>query len=141
MLETEPQLIETYVRTGKAKLVFRHMLDFNHSLWASEAAECAGAQGQFWPMHHILYEKQGEWPAAADPGQTFSGYAQSLGLDTTAFDQCYSSHQFADQVQADDAAVKAAGVRVRPTFDINQRRVEGALPFAQFQQVIDAALQ
>lgn len=141
MLETEPQIVEAYVKTGRAKLVFRHILDFSRSQAASEAAECAGAQGRFWAMHHILYEKQGEWASAGDMSQTFIGYAASLGLDTAAFGQCYDSHQFAEKVRADDAAAKAAGIRTRPTFDVNGRRVEGALPFAQFRRVIDAALE
>jgi len=141
VLETEPQIIEAYVKTGKATLVFRHILDFSRSQAASEAAECAGVQGGFWAMHHILYEKQREWASASDAGRTFIGYAESLGLDTAAFGQCYDSHRFAEKVRADNAAAKADGVRTRPTFDINGRRVEGALPFAQFQQVIDAALK
>ncbi len=141
MLETEPQIIEAYVKTGKAKLVFRHILDFSRSQAASEAAECAGEQGRFWAMHRILYEKQREWASASNVSQTFVGYAESLSLDTIAFGRCYDSHRFAEKVKADNAAAKAGGVRTRPTFDINGRRVEGALPFVQFQQVIDAALK
>ena len=27
------------------------------------AAECAGAQGKFWEMHDLLFERQDEWAA------------------------------------------------------------------------------
>ena len=29
-----------------------------HALMAAQAAECAGGQGQFWPMHDLLFENQ-----------------------------------------------------------------------------------
>jgi len=41
--------------------VFRHMpLTQIHPMaqLAAEAAEAAGAQGQFWPMHDLIYEHQ-----------------------------------------------------------------------------------
>lgn len=35
---------------------------------AHVAAECAGAQGRFWEMHDLLYERQEEWADLPDPG-------------------------------------------------------------------------
>ena len=32
------------------------------------AAECAGAQGKFWEMHDLLYEKQVEWSRLPNAG-------------------------------------------------------------------------
>jgi protein-disulfide isomerase len=44
-------------------------------------------------------------------------------------------------VQAQDAARRAAGIRVRPTFELNGQRIQGAIDFATFQQFIDRALR
>ena len=39
---------------GQAPLAELHP----HALTAAEAAEAAGAQGKFWPMHDLLFENQ-----------------------------------------------------------------------------------
>ena len=48
------------------RLVFRHFPQnsvHKHASVAAQAAEAAGAQGKFWPMHATLYENQ----AALEP--------------------------------------------------------------------------
>src|SRR5438105_11520846 len=46
---------------GRIRLVWRHFpLEevHPHALLAAEAAEAAGEQGKFWPMHDLLFENQ-----------------------------------------------------------------------------------
>lgn len=140
-METEPQIKKTYVETGKVKLVFRHLLQLGAgSIRTAEASECAGDQSSFWPMHDMLYARQDEVYAAADLDATLTQFAQDLSLDTAAFAACMQSHKYLAAVQADYQAAQRAGVRFRPSFDINGARLTGALPFSAFQQQIDAAL-
>lgn len=140
MLGTERQIIENYVKTGKVKLVFWHILDFGPpSQAASEAAECAGEQGHFWEMHRVLFENQGQmW---RNPRQTAVELARQVpGLDLDRFQSCMAEGRYATRVQADDRARRELGVRFRPTFDINGRRVPGAVPYEQMSQILDEAL-
>ena len=51
-----------------------------HALAAAEAAEAAAAQGRFWPMHGILFERQN-----ALEDEDLISYAQALGLDVRRF--------------------------------------------------------
>ena len=142
MLETEPKIVANYVTTGKVKLVFHHITDFANSLQASQAAECAGDQGKFWPMHAILYRQQPQVAAANNPTVVFQQFAQSLSLDMGMFTQCLSSGKYAEKVRKDDAAAKASGVRVRPTFQFsNGRRIQGAVPYDTFKSILDEALK
>lgn len=141
MLRTEPALIEAYVRTGQAKLQFWHILDHaNASVQASMAAECAGEQGAFWRMHDALFENQEQlW--GADP-ETHVGLAANLGLDAEAFRQCMAGG-VKEKVIAIDRQAKAAGVRIRPTFDIStaggaSQRLQGSPPIDQWQALLDA---
>lgn len=141
MLETEPQIVKTYVTTGKVKLVYRHLLQLGEgSVRTAEASECAGDQAAFWPMHDMLYARQDAVYAAADLDATLTQFAQDLALDTTVFAGCMQSHAHLAAVQADYQAAQRDGVRFRPTFDINGARLTGGLPFSVFQQRIDAAL-
>ena len=53
------QLVEE--SDGRVRLVFRHFPlagNHPHALTAALAAEAAGAQGAFWPMHDLLFARQ-----------------------------------------------------------------------------------
>jgi protein-disulfide isomerase len=140
-VEIEPKIVESYITTGKVKLVFHHLLQLGPgSVRTAEAAECAADQGKFWPMHDMLYVRQDEVFRTSDLDSTLVGFGRDLGLDTVAFADCLQSHMHLAAVQAADQAAQAAGVRFRPTIDINGVRLTGALPFATYQKAIDAAL-
>jgi protein-disulfide isomerase len=142
-VETEPTIIAEYITSGKVKLVYRHLLQIGEgSVVTAEASECAADQGQFWPMRKMLYTRQDEVYAATDLAVAMAGFAQDLGLDTTAFDTCMQEHKHLTAVQADHSAAQAEGVRSRPVFDIEPggQRIIGAQPFASFQRLLDTAI-
>ena len=140
-METEPQLIEQYIATGKVKLIYRHLLQLGDgSVRTAEASECAADQSKFWQMRATLYAKQNLVYAADNLDTTLTGFARELGLDTNTFDSCMQSHTHLQFVQDDYNAAKRDGVQYRPVFDINGTRITGAQPVAVFQQQIVAAL-
>jgi Thioredoxin/Protein of unknown function with PCYCGC motif len=56
----QPQLDQSVLADGKARLVFRNMAFLGQeSVWAAEAAECAGDQGRYWDSHDVLFASQG----------------------------------------------------------------------------------
>src|SRR2546428_4360870 len=64
---------------GKVQFVFRHFpLSEEHprAQHAAEVAEAAAAQGKFWEMHDLLYQRQ-----AALADEELLRYARELGLD------------------------------------------------------------
>jgi protein-disulfide isomerase len=136
-VETEPQLIDQYVKTGKAKLIYRHLLQLGDASKAlAEASECAGTQGKFWEMREEIYRRQDQLFSAT----SFAGVQPllaELGLDEAQFQQCMEQHQFEQQVESDYAAAQQEGVRSRPVLDINGTRIIGAQRFDAFQQILD----
>ena len=57
--ETRPLIIENYVETGKANLVFIDMPFLGRdSTPASEATYCADDQGKYWEYHSMLFTYQ-----------------------------------------------------------------------------------
>lgn len=137
-METEPQIIDSYIKTGKARLIYRHLLQLGEpTVRASEASECAADQDKFWEMRDLLYRSQSDLYNASDLDATLAGLAGQLGLDQEQFASCMSARTHLDQVQADFRAAQTEGIRSRPSFIINGRRLVGALPFEQFQQVIE----
>lgn len=139
--ETYPAIEREYVRTGKVlfKYVPFVMGMFPNGQEAARAAECAAEQGRFWPMHDRLYARQAEWKRAGDPAVPIGSYVDSLGLDRARFGACYARGEHARTRRANDIA-RAIGVRVTPSFIVDERPIEGALPLADFRRVIDAAL-
>ena len=85
--DAERQIIENYVKTGKAKFVFKHYAFLGQeSVWASEAAECANEQGKFWEYHNWLYDNQApESNLAYYSKANLIKYAGKVGLDTNKF--------------------------------------------------------
>jgi protein-disulfide isomerase len=132
------QILSTY--PDDVKMIFKDFpLSFHaQATPAAEAAECAGAQEWFWEYHDILFERQSEWASSGRPA--FNSYAEELGLDMDAFNNCVDSRQFRENVVADFQEGQAAGVRGTPAFFINGKMVSGAQPFSAFQTEIDAAL-
>ena len=56
---TEPLINETYIQTGQAALVFKHLPNRGFdSMGAHLAAQCTNEQEKFWQFHQLLYENQ-----------------------------------------------------------------------------------
>lgn len=140
-METEPKIIEAYIATGKAKLIYRHLLQLGEGTTrTAEASECAADQGKFWEMRNLLYERQSDLYATNNLEGALIVFARELSLDEDPFNSCMSSRKHLEAVRADYLDAQAAGVRSRPTIDINGVRIVGAQPFEVFQRTIDKAL-
>jgi protein-disulfide isomerase len=144
VLQTLPQLIETYVDSGLVRYVFKDFPLPSHAnaQMAAEGARCAGVQDAYWEMHHRLFQSQAEWSRQSQEGflTTLTSYAQDLGLDEVAFGLCLESGQFDAQVREDVWEGQQAGVRGTPSFLINGQHLVGAYPFEDFQRLIEAEL-
>jgi protein-disulfide isomerase len=81
---------------------------------AAEAAEAAGVQDRFWPMHDLLYENQRH---LAD--EDLLRYAGQLGLDVDSFGHDLAEHVHAARVHNDFMSGVRSGVNGTPTFYIN----------------------
>jgi protein-disulfide isomerase len=124
-------------RGHRVRLVFRHFplrQMHPHAQHAAEAAEAAAAQGRFWEMHDLLYERQ---EALAD--DDLVGYADELGLDVGRFQAELWKHVYADRIREDFMGGVRSGVNGTPTFFINGRRHDGAWDLHSLSQAIDGA--
>ncbi|NWF78454.1 MAG: thioredoxin domain-containing protein [Chloroflexi bacterium] len=139
MLETEPQIVDQYIRPGTVRLVYRHLLQLGErSELLAEAAECAADQDRFWELRRAIYARYNQLY-----GDTLAGVeaaASEIGADPQALRACLDAATHEAAVRADDAAASAEGVRSRPVFVIGEQRIIGAQPFATFQELLDRAL-
>lgn len=110
-------------------------------MWAGAASECANEQGQFWAYHDYLFDHwQGENSGAFSKDK-LKQYAVELKLDTAKFNECVDSGRMEKVVQQSVAFARQLGISSTPTFAINGKPVQGALPFEEFQKMIEQAQQ
>jgi predicted DsbA family dithiol-disulfide isomerase len=67
-------------------------------------------------------------------------YAQDVGLDLAAFEQCFHSGKYQATVQQDVEEGGRFGVTGTPVFFINGRLLSGAQPLERFVQMIEDEL-
>lgn len=147
---TERQLVETYVATGKVYFIYRSFGLFigPESQAAAEASYCAGDQGQFWQYHDLLFANQTGENVGDFTDRKLLAFADSLGLDMGEFRECFNGGKYSDAVRQDGADALAAGIQATPSFvltytvngETKTRLIEGAQSFEFFQQEIEAAL-
>ena len=123
----------------QVRLVFRHFpLEgvHPHALRAAEAAECAGGQGRFWPMHDLLFENQ----LHLDPAHIFD-YARRLGLDIARFTAEMDDEVYLQRIREHQESGNASGVRATPTFFLNDRIFDVSYGLQGLLDAVGAALR
>jgi protein-disulfide isomerase len=134
-LQTEPQIEQNYVATGKVKIV-AHYFGFNTATQTvAVGAMCAAQQGKYWQFNNLLFANQSVLTLSV-----LSAFAQQAGLNVSDFNQCVQSPANLAKVQESTNQAYAAGLQGTPTFFINGQKVEGALPYDQFSTIINQAL-
>lgn len=120
------------------RLVYRHFpLVEVHPLatTAAEAAEFAGSQGAFWPMHQSIFANQQRLSASL-----LVALAAQLKLSPVALRDAIASRIFAPKVQADFLGGVRSGVNGTPTFFVNGIRHDSPYGFADLPSAINQAV-
>ena len=144
---TRDTLIDNYIETGKAKLIFVDLPFLGRdSPRAAQASYCAEDQGQYWEYHTMLYTFQDGHPDSgwADRNR-LNSFAFSLDMNIDEFNECMDSSKYKKRVKANyDEAVKN-GVQSTPTFiiiseDGKKEQFSGAQPYSVFSATIESML-
>jgi protein-disulfide isomerase len=126
-LKTQPELDKRFVDTGEVRWVVKHFPLGIHprAPAAAAAAQCAGDQDKFWPMHRLLFERQEQWSTGGDPDVALTAIAADLGLETGRFNACLKGRQALEPAVRDLYDGQGIGVRSVPSFVVFQ----GGAPF------------
>ena len=110
-------------RVGRdVRFVYRHFPlaeAHPHAVVAAEAAEAAGAQRKFWPMHDTLLENQDALEV-----EDLTGYAELLRLDVPRFSYELETHTHQEKVKSDFRSGVRSGVNGTPTFYVDGVRYD-----------------
>lgn len=130
------ELMEEY--PDQIKLVYRDypLSGGQGGLEPSIAANCAGEQDKYWPMHDELMRNSNY----SEVG--INAYATKIGLDMEAFAACQADPgKQAQEIMKDFQDGGEAGVNGTPAFFINGVFLNGAQPKEQFVAVIERELE
>ena len=144
-LDSFGELKKNYIDTGKLRYVVRDFpLSFHgNAMKAAQAAHCAGAQGQYWPMRNALISNQSNLSQDA-----LWGYAQGLKLDMARFRTCLASDNYVAEIQRSMEDASSIDISGTPSFVLGKSvpdgvagvKLEGALPYAAFEAKIKELL-
>lgn len=137
--KTFPEIREKYIKTGKARLVFREFAYDPRATAGYMLARCV-PEDRYFPMIQVLFEKQMEWVGAADALPPLKQIASMAGLDGKAVEECLKNQSVLDEVNSSFKRGKEFGVTSTPTFFINGKKYEGALSVEEMSSVIDSFL-
>ncbi len=138
----EDQVMKQY--GDRVRLVYKNFPLSNIHPWADNAAlaaACARRQSPeaFWKLYDFFFQNQGSLRADIVKSKA-AGVVKTAGADEAAFNACFDTQAALDSVKADQTEAESLGVRSTPTFFINGRKLEGAVPFDNFKSVLDQAL-
>lgn len=125
--------------SGRIRFAYRHFpLEevHPHALQAAEAAECAGAQGRFWPMHDLLFENQ--------PRLSLShlrGYAKQLELDLSRYLVEMHDRVYLQRIREHMQSGHESGVRATPTFFVDRQIQDVSFGMGALFDAVESALK
>jgi protein-disulfide isomerase len=124
---------------GRIRFIYRHFpLEevHPHALQAAEAAESAGAQGKFWPMHDLLFDNQ---PHLKLP--QLHSYAEELQLDIGRYDAEMDDHLYLQRIREHMQSGRESGARHTPTFFVDGRIQDVSFGLRSLFDAVDATLR
>ena len=124
---------------GRIRFVYRHFpLEEVHpqALQAAEAAESAGGQGKFWPMHDLLFDNQ---PHLRLP--QLQSYAEKLQIDIVRYAAEMDDHRYLQRIREHMQSGRESGVRHTPTFFVDGSIQDVSFGLRSLFDAVDAALR
>lgn len=151
--QTDKQIRDEYISTGKAYLVFRDFpLEFHDPMATTEAiaAECVhelGGNTKYFEYHDLLFTNTTSNGNGLEKAKLYD-YAAQIGIDRGKFTECLDSQKYKDEVTKDIQAGTKSGITGTPGFIIGKvengkvtgKFINGAYPYDTFKKILDEQL-
>jgi protein-disulfide isomerase len=143
---TRADVIDNYIETGKAKLVFLDLPFLGRdSIIAAQATYCAEDQGKYWEYHTLLYNFQEEIDNGWASKDRLIAFAFNLDMDVAEFTSCMDVTKYGKRVKANYDEAVNQGAQATPTFILispngDTKKISGAQPYPVFSKIIESML-
>lgn len=135
----KPQIVSEYVASGAVRFEYRdYAFRGPEAVRAAEAAACAADQDAYWRYHDTLFLNQSGANSFTDA--RLKQMAETLALDTGAFNSCLDGGEKRTAVEASIAEAQSQGIDSTPTLFIDGAEFADWHDFNAVKQAIDNAL-
>jgi protein-disulfide isomerase len=145
---TEHQIYEKYVMTGKVNIIFKdYTIIGQDSVRAAHAAHCASEQGKFWEYHNTLYNNWGGENNGWANSENILRFAEETGLSMDEFVECNVDKRYEQKISSSNADAQKLGITGTPAFYVissNNQQVQtisGAQPYEVFEKIFNSMLE
>ena len=141
--ETFPELVGSYVREGKVKMVSETLVFLGpDSAQAARAALAAAEQNRYWPYYSLLFEEQGQENSGYVTSDFLQGLAQKTpGLNVREWNAQRTGSSFDSELKASQSKAESAGVSSTPTLILNgpngQKKLVGLRNYDEVSAAIE----
>ncbi|WP_411075290.1 DsbA family protein [Streptomyces sp. cmx-4-7] len=137
--DTEPVLVEKYVRNGTLRIEWRNFPIFGEESEAvARASWAAGRQGRFWEFHRAAYAEDAKQKGFGK--DRLAALAKEAGVpDAARFAKDAEGAAARAAIGRDQEQGYALGATSTPSFLVNGRPIAGAQPLETFTEAIEAA--
>lgn len=120
-LEVLPMLKEDFIDTGEIRFVYMNFpLDIHKKTTsAAHATKCAEEQNKYWEMHYLIFQEQPNWKAMNNHEDMFLKYANLIGINLKAFQDCMASQKYKKAIEEDKQYGSSCGIEKTPGIFIN----------------------
>jgi protein-disulfide isomerase len=146
-LQSLPQLVQDYVRTGKVRMEFRNLSFLGpDSITAGRAAAAAAQQNKLWNFTDVLYYNQGEENSGYVTPDFIDRINKAAGVDSAEADAFAKSDASKEPLAAANTLANQFGVNSTPTILVGKRGGDvkavdaDATDVAAYKSAIDAVL-
>jgi protein-disulfide isomerase len=121
-LQSLPQLVQDYVRTGKVRMEFRNLSFLGpDSVTAGRAAAAAAKQNKLWNFADVLYFNQGEENSGYVTPEFIDRINKAAGVDSAEADAYAKSAASQEPLGAANTMANQFGVNSTPTILVGKR--------------------
>ena len=133
-------LMTDYIGTGKVRFAVKYAYGHTGGHSAQLVAWCLNDQSSslYWKFYPLAFSHQS---ADTENLTIMESVAQGIGADMTQLQSCINSGKYNDRFNTEQNEATADGVTGTPAFFIDGKLVEGAVPYSQFKQDINAELK
>jgi protein-disulfide isomerase len=140
-IEVLPQLNESYVETGDARIVYRDFPLDRLALAAAILARCVEPGERSLAALGLLYNDQEAWSRAEEPLPALVDTLAPLGVDMETAEACFAREDLArDVLSTAKAGYDAFDIGGTPSFVIDGELVPRLFTFDDFEQALEPLL-
>jgi protein-disulfide isomerase len=135
---TLPQLKETWIKEGRARLVYRDYPLDRVALTAAMVAHCFEGERAYFAFVGLLFQQQRRWALAEDPVKELSALAKIGGMGDERFNECLKDEALVDRIleRVKDAQDRYK-IRATPSFVIGGQVYSGSRSFEDFEKILE----